>query len=369
MDKEEARFILRCFRPDGADAENPDFAEALAWAAKDRELGDWLAHERASDAGFANALNAVAIPTSLREEILAGLAVERGESSTYPDTFDRSVMGAMAALRPPLNLRAEILAAMDRTAAAEKSERRLSWRLAVPFAAAAGIGFAFLLSNPPSSKAVFSPPPDEGFSGPPLVGPITTTTTETGTGGNAGTVPISIGKVESGFISTFESPAFTLDLKNPDHHALFEHLKSAKLPCPNTCLPKGLKGIPGLGCRELKIDGNATSAASSRKRANRTSAGTANGPSPAGRMTNGSSCSWARRTSIPSASPTSSEKANRPAGFDSLASRIRPWSEPLCKVRARAADDTKWRDLRSVVFLDGLQSPRSTRPHLSGGGP
>ena len=255
MDKEEARFILRCFRPDGADAENPDFAEALAWAAKDRELGDWLAHERASDAGFANALNAVTIPPSLREEILAGLAVERGESSTYPDTFDRSVIGAMAALHPPGNLRAEILAAMDRTAAAEKSGRRLSWRLAVPFAAAAGIGFAFLLSNPPSSKAVFNPPPDESISGQPLVGPITTTTTETGTGGNAGTVPISIGKVESGFISTYESPAFTLDLKNPDHHALFEHLKSAKLPCPNACLPKGLKGIPGLGCRELKIDG------------------------------------------------------------------------------------------------------------------
>ena len=25
--------------------------------------------------------------------------------------------------------------------------------------------------------------------------------------------------------------------------------------CPNACLPKGLKDIPGLGCRELKIDG------------------------------------------------------------------------------------------------------------------
>lgn len=257
MDKEEARFILRCFRPDGADAENPDFAEALAWAAKDRELGDWLAHERASDAGFASALNAVAIPSSLREEILAGLAVERGESSAYPDTFDRSVIGAMAAIRPPRNLRAEILAAMDRTAAAEKGKRRLSWRLAVPFAAAAGIGFAFLISNPPSSKAVFNPPPDEGLSDPTPAGPATTATTitETGTGGNAGAIPISIGKVESGFISTYESPAFTLDLKNPDHHALFEHLKSAKLPCPNACLPKGLKGIPGLGCRELKIDG------------------------------------------------------------------------------------------------------------------
>ena len=239
MDKEEARFILRCFRPDGADAENPDFAEALAWAAKDRELGDWLAHERASDADFANALNAVTIPPSLREEILAGLAVERGDADSYPDSFDRSVIGAMASIRPPQDLRAEILAAMDRTVAGERKARRLSWRIAVPFAAAAGIGFAFLLSGPAGQDSVtrYVPPVED----PP--------------GDNGGAVPISIGKVESGFISTYESPTFTLDLKNPDHHALFEHLKSAKLPCPNACLPKGLKDIPGLGCRELKIDG------------------------------------------------------------------------------------------------------------------
>ena len=117
MDKEEARFILRCFRPDGADAENPDFAEALALAAKDRELGDWLAHERASDADFANALNAVTIPSALREEILAGLALERGDVTPRPDAFDSSVIGAMAAIQMPPGLRSEILAAMERTAA------------------------------------------------------------------------------------------------------------------------------------------------------------------------------------------------------------------------------------------------------------
>ena len=80
MDNEESRFILRCFRPDGADAENPDFAEALAWAAKDRELGEWLARERARDADFANALNSVTIPSILREEILVSLATLRARA-------------------------------------------------------------------------------------------------------------------------------------------------------------------------------------------------------------------------------------------------------------------------------------------------
>ncbi|WP_367870137.1 hypothetical protein [Luteolibacter sp. Populi] len=248
MDKEDARFILRCFRPDGADAENPDFAEALAWAAKDRELGDWLAHERASDAGFANALNAVTIPPSLREEILAGLAAERGDASGSPDPFDRSIMGAMATIRPPQNLRAEILAAMDRSAAVPKVRRFPLWKIAVPFAAAAAITAAFLMfrpdeGSPTKAIAQFNPPqqavPAEDSDDNP----------------GSGLIPISISNVEDGFIKEFENPGFTLDLKDPDSHALFEHLKAADLPCPNSCLPKGLKETPGYGCRKLKIDG------------------------------------------------------------------------------------------------------------------
>ncbi|MEI7928288.1 MAG: hypothetical protein WCH40_07030 [Verrucomicrobiales bacterium] len=50
MNKEQARFILHSFRPDGADAADSDFAQALHLAAEDRELGEWLARERARDA-------------------------------------------------------------------------------------------------------------------------------------------------------------------------------------------------------------------------------------------------------------------------------------------------------------------------------
>lgn len=236
MDKEEARFILRCFRPDGADAENPDFAEALAWAAKDRELGEWLVRERARDAGFATALNAIAIPPILREEILVGLAMERGEAMVQPaaDAFDHSVMGALADIRPPARLRGEILAAMETTLAGTPRGRHW-WHLGVPAAAAAGIAFAVFATRGTAPVTVVESPAPENIVAV------------------SDSLPIS--RVEEGFIRTYTTPGFTLDLKNSDHHALFEHIKSAKLPCPNRCLPKGLKKFEGYGCRQLVIDG------------------------------------------------------------------------------------------------------------------
>ena len=60
MDKEQAKFILQSFRPDGADAADTDFAEALQLAVEDRELGEWLADERATDAAFAAVAGGVA---------------------------------------------------------------------------------------------------------------------------------------------------------------------------------------------------------------------------------------------------------------------------------------------------------------------
>ncbi len=237
MDKEQARFILRCFRPDGADAGSPDFAEALAWAAEDRELGAWLAAERASDAAFARSLGEVAIPASLREEILAALALERGDGIGVPDEFDRQVMAAMAAIPPPPGLRTELVAAMARTRAPAPA-KRAAWRFAAPLAAAAGVALAFLMSSPDSAPEGPATPGD---------GPV------------ANLLPIAnalpIRSVEAGFIRAYQNPDFQLDLQNPDHHALFQHLKSAELPCPSHCLPKGLREIPGLGCRELEIDG------------------------------------------------------------------------------------------------------------------
>ncbi len=117
MDKEQARFILQSFRPDGADAKDPDFAEALARAAEDRELGDWLALERVQDASFSAAFNNLEIPDELRENILSIRNEELVESDL--SEMDAAIMGALASVRPPEELRAQIVTAMKVETASE----------------------------------------------------------------------------------------------------------------------------------------------------------------------------------------------------------------------------------------------------------
>jgi hypothetical protein len=112
MDKEQAKFLLSSFRPDGADAHLPEFADALRLAAEDREVGEWLAQERATDAAFAKALNEVPIPDGLRDEILAVLEYD-GQTSEVDAELDSLFTGGMAAIAPPAGLRDQILTAME----------------------------------------------------------------------------------------------------------------------------------------------------------------------------------------------------------------------------------------------------------------
>jgi hypothetical protein len=72
MDNQEAKFILRAYRPGGADASNPAFAEALEQARKDPSLSDWLQREQALDRAVAEKLRARTPPAGLREAILTG---------------------------------------------------------------------------------------------------------------------------------------------------------------------------------------------------------------------------------------------------------------------------------------------------------
>lgn len=231
MDKEEARFVLRCFRPDGADADDKDFASALQLAASDRELGEWLARERSQDAEFSAALARLELPEGLREEILAGLAVELGEEPEV-DPFDGQMIGALAQVAPPQGFRNEIIAAMEQSVRSEvvAEPSRSWWRLGAPLAAAAGIVLAFVMTRPdPSAPSV---------------------------GGGGQFVPaVPISHVEAEAISTLTSPGFTLDLKNPDQQVLFKFIREQGRACPEGAIPKGLADIPGLGCRILDVEG------------------------------------------------------------------------------------------------------------------
>ena len=77
MNNQEAKFILGSYRPNGGDATDPLFAEALKQAREDPALGVWLAHEQAHDGLIAAKLKSIAPPAGLREGILAGGRMSR----------------------------------------------------------------------------------------------------------------------------------------------------------------------------------------------------------------------------------------------------------------------------------------------------
>ena len=229
MDKEQARFVLRSFRPDGSDGADPQFAEALQLAHADVELGQWLADERSFDAAFAAALAEVKLPADLCRNILTSLAIERGDVPQAADAMDAAMVGALASIEPPAALRSELLAAMASTANSCR-QRSWLWRRggAVSLAAAAGIALAFVATRGEAPPALSQAAP----------------------------LPLEV--VETGFIRTLESPLFSLDEHRADHRVPVAHLQQHKLPCP-CCLPHGLADVKCIGCRELVINGKAGS--------------------------------------------------------------------------------------------------------------
>ena len=152
MDKEKARFILRSFRPDGEDVGDRDFAEALALAAEDRELGEWLAGERSLDAAFAKSLCSVEIPETLRQDILGCLAGERGDFPQAKDAEDAAWIGALASIEPPPMLRQNVLTAMERSVRDSRPKKAVWMRAMMPLAAAAGVALAFFLTRPNDTR-------------------------------------------------------------------------------------------------------------------------------------------------------------------------------------------------------------------------
>jgi hypothetical protein len=222
MDKERAKFILGSFRPDGDDADEPAFAEALGLAARDRELGEWLADERSQDAAFAAMLTAIEIPEDLREaifEVLEG-------AQDRPAEFDAVFVSALASLKPPEGLQDEILAAMEiedsRLKTPERS-RGLFLRVALWMTSVAAV-IALIIG-----VGVFF----AGAGGKAL----------------AGKTP---GELQESAISLLEDPLLSLDMQNDRQAFLNQWLADRDLPIPGQ-LPRGLEGVRGIGCMRLEI--------------------------------------------------------------------------------------------------------------------
>ena len=224
MDREQAKFILHSFRPDGADVGDGDFAEALKLAAEDRELGEWLAKERSFDSLFSDAVSAIPVPHTLPDAIVSGLAIHPGDLPHPEDPFDPAMIGAFASIQPPRAMRAAIIASMEKTRASQTPTRSFRRRFALPAAAAAGIGLALFLTkkSDPGVMVVES------------------------------TVPVDV--VQSSFIRTFESSRFLVNDGPEQPSQTIAHLQEKKLPCPGH-FPKGLRDVKSSGCRELEING------------------------------------------------------------------------------------------------------------------
>jgi len=250
MDKERAQFILHSFRPDGADAADQDFAEALQLAAEDRELGEWLADERAADAEFATALCEVKIPDDLRMHILT---VMRGEKPTDPALdveMDALLSEALTDVEPPAGLREQILNAMyvqenqcetqdlgGEDASVPENVTPIasgrSWLRNISWAAAVVLGGFLALQMDLSKKE-----PQTAASADPQ-------DNELGKRVSSKEVQHVAGNILNSKL--------TLDVMHPKSSEVNTWLVSRELPAP-TALPRGLRGLQVMGCREIQLE-------------------------------------------------------------------------------------------------------------------
>ena len=74
LTNQSAKFALNAYRPNGADAQDPVFRDALEQAARDPELAAWFKEQRSFDSLIAGKLAEVQPPAALYSTILAGIA-------------------------------------------------------------------------------------------------------------------------------------------------------------------------------------------------------------------------------------------------------------------------------------------------------
>jgi hypothetical protein len=92
MDRKEAQQLLSALRPNGSEANEPLFADALALAETDPKLRAWWEAQQRFDRRMAAKMSAVPVPDDLREQILAAPKV----AAFPPQWRHRSLLVAAA---------------------------------------------------------------------------------------------------------------------------------------------------------------------------------------------------------------------------------------------------------------------------------
>lgn len=259
MDKQQAQFILHSFRPDGADAADPDFAEALLMAAEDRSLGEWLASERSSDAAFAEALGEITIPSELRNHILS---VMRGE--TPQDEFseqaeiDTLMSESLSRIEAPAELRDQILASMQVQSQLAPAEADTP---AEPSAPTSRESNPVTVVHPSSRPAATSPwwLRVGSLAAAVVLGGLLASQIDLRPAPNQTLVSnkrVTAYDVQSEAARMLNSK-FVLDVMNPQQSQVNNWLSSQQLPAPSK-LPNGLQGMKVMGCKKIQLAGNRT---------------------------------------------------------------------------------------------------------------
>jgi hypothetical protein len=89
MNNTEAKFILNAYRPNGGDANDATFRDALEQAKTDPELAAWFAREQAHGNAVAAKLREITPPAGLRDAILVGGRASGGSFASESATTKR----------------------------------------------------------------------------------------------------------------------------------------------------------------------------------------------------------------------------------------------------------------------------------------
>lgn len=71
MNRQQAKAILLLYRPESADANDPEFAEALALAREDAALGRWFEEHCSVQRTIRKRFRQIEVPRGLKEQILS----------------------------------------------------------------------------------------------------------------------------------------------------------------------------------------------------------------------------------------------------------------------------------------------------------